>query len=468
MWISVHYQRIAEGFGLEDRMSPDALSPCVAHLDADAFFAAVEQRDDPRLRGRPVAVGTGVVASCSYESRRWGVRTGMRLSEARRLCPSLVVLAGDYRRYEQAGRRMLAICLEQAAVVEAAALDDLYLDLRHCCCGAGFQPANPGQVENLPQAAAVVRALGEQIREEVGLAVSAGVGSGKLVARVGTLEAKRRKMRHAACGMRHERQEAPSSFIIHHSSFIPPSVVVVPRGGERDYLAPWPARVLPGLGSKGMARLERLNVSTVGEVAALPAAVLCGLFGRRGRVLREQARGIDPRPVQAARPPQSVSRRTSFEPPAAEWDFVRAMLDHLLERAASWLRFRGVAAGGLTLTVQYGDYRMVEGRIACARPTNDEGWLKEAARERLGRLCARRLPLRLLGVALAPLQAAEGQAELFPDPQAERRRRLEACKDAVRQRYGFMALLPGSALVLAGQLEHDRENFRLRTPCLTR
>ncbi len=311
----------------------------------------------------------------------------------------------------------------------------------------------------------MVRALGEQIREEVGLGISAGVGSSKLVARVATLEAKRLKMMNDECRRMNKRQESPSSFIIHHSSFI---IRVVPSGGERAYLAPWPARVLPGLGPRGAARLERLNVHTAGEVAALPAAVLCGLFGRRGGVLRELARGIDPRPVEAARPPRSVSRRTSFEPPAAEEEFVRAMLDHLLERAASWLRFRGLAARGLVLTVQHGDYRTAEGRWSFPQPTADEGLLKEAARERLGRLCLRRLPLRLLGVTLAPLQAPEGQVELFPDPQAERRRRLEACKDAVRRRYGFMALLPGSALVLAGQMEHDRENFRLRTPCLTR
>src|SRR5437764_1893663 len=101
----------------------------VLHLDVDAFFAALEQRDDAKLRGRPVAVGTGVVASCSYESRRWGVRTGMRLAEARWLCPRLLVLPGDYRRYEQAARRMLAVCLERTPLVEVAALDDLYLEL---------------------------------------------------------------------------------------------------------------------------------------------------------------------------------------------------------------------------------------------------------------------------------------------------------------------------------------------------
>src|SRR6516162_11916784 len=97
--------------------------PCILHLDADAFFASVEQRDDPQLRGKPIAVGTGVVASCSYESRRWGVRTAMRLAEARRLCRPLLVLPGDYRRYEQAARHILAICQERTPLVEVAALD---------------------------------------------------------------------------------------------------------------------------------------------------------------------------------------------------------------------------------------------------------------------------------------------------------------------------------------------------------
>src|SRR5580692_9709379 len=110
-------------------MAPSCPARSVLHLDADAFFASVEQRDDPRLRGKPVAVGTGVVASCSYEARQWGVRTGMRLVEARRRCRLLRVLPGDYRRYEQAGRRMLAICQDHTPQVEVAALDDLYLDL---------------------------------------------------------------------------------------------------------------------------------------------------------------------------------------------------------------------------------------------------------------------------------------------------------------------------------------------------
>src|SRR5262249_50165805 len=145
----------------------------ILHLDADAFFASVEQRDDPRLRGRPVAVGTGVVASCSYEARRWGVRTGMRLAEARRLCRELVCLPGDYRRYEQAWRCFLAIGQEQPPLVEVAALDDLYLDVtRH------------GRSEP------IAARLRGQIRDEVRLSVSIGMGGSKLVAKVATKQAK--------------------------------------------------------------------------------------------------------------------------------------------------------------------------------------------------------------------------------------------------------------------------------------
>ncbi|HEX5270859.1 MAG TPA: DNA polymerase IV [Gemmataceae bacterium] len=393
----------------------------VLHLDADAFFASVEQRDDARLRGRPVAVGTGVVASCSYEARRWGVRTGMALGEARRLCRPLLVLPGDYRRYEQAARRILAICRDRAPVVEVAALDDLYLDLT----GAPHP-------ERLPDE------LRAQVRDEVGLGVSIGVGANKLVAAVATERAK------------------------------PGGNVAVPPGTERAFLEPWPARILPGVGPKVAARLDRVNVRTVAELAGVPPAVLYGLFGRRGKVLRDQAHGIDPRPVEPYRPPQSVSRRTSFDPPAADPAFLGAMLDHLTERAAAWLRFNDRAARGVVVTLRYGDYEFAEGRTTLRRPADGERELKEAARDRFARLYARRLPLRLLGVALAPVVAPDAQASLFPDPAAERRRRLDECKDAVRQRFGFLALTSGASLVLSEKLERDRENYKLRTPCLTR
>jgi DNA polymerase-4 len=400
------------------------MSPCnrsVLHLDADAFFASVEQRDDPKLQGRPVAVGTGVVASCSYEARRWGVHTGMSLAEARRLCRGLLVIPGEYPRYEQAARCILAICLEHTPQVEVAALDDLYLDLTP---------------HDQPEGVAVN--LRAQVRQELRLSVSIGLGVNKLIAKVATREAK------------------------------PGKQVLVPAGGERAYLAPWPARVLPGVGHKVGDRLHQLNVQRVGEVAAIPVPVLCGLFGARGRVLRDQAHGLDPRPVEPHKPPQSVSRRTSFEPPLADRAFLQAMLDYLLERALSWTRFHGLATRGLVLTIRYGDYESAVGHETFRQPADSEAGLIEAARDRFGRLYQRRLPLRLLGVELTPLVPRQQQPTLFPDPADERARRLAECKDAIRRRFGFTALLSGSALLLADRLDRDRENFRLRTPCLTR
>jgi DNA polymerase-4 len=393
----------------------------ILHLDADAFFASIEQRDDPKLCGRPVAVGTGVVASCSYEARRYGVQTGMRLAEARSLCRNLVVIAGEYPRYEQAARRMLAVCLEQTPVVEVAALDDLYLDL------TGHR-----QPEQVPGT------LRAQIREETSLSVSIGVGANKLVSRVATKEAK------------------------------PGKQVVVPQGRERGYLAPWPARVLPGVGPKVADRLFRLNVERIGEVAGMPVPILAGLFGNRGRVLHEQSWGIDPRPVQPRKPQQSISRRNSFDPCVADRAFLRGMLDYLLERAGSWLRFHDLAAKGLSVMIRYGDYAGDTGRESFRTPTDRDADLREAARDRFERLYTRRLPLRLLAVELAPLAPARRQAELFPDEATERARRLTECKDAIRRRFGFTSLLSGSALLLAERLDRDRENFRMRTPCLTR
>ncbi|HZT82076.1 MAG TPA: hypothetical protein VFA26_17750, partial [Gemmataceae bacterium] len=248
----------------------------------------------------------------------------------------------------------------------------------------------------------------------------------------------------------------------------PGRLVRVAGGQERPYLAPWSVRVLPGVGPKVEARLDRLNVGRVGEVAAVPLPVLCGLFGERGRTLHRQAHGIDPRPVEPHREQQSVGRRTSFDPPAGDLAFLRAMLDYLLERACSWLRFHGLATRGLLLTIRYGDYESAEGRVPFRRPTASEQELKEAARDRFGRLYVRRLPLRLLGVELAPLTPPDPQPDLFPDPAAERARRLDECRDAIRRRFGFLSLTSGAALHLTGRLEHDRDNFRLRTSCLTR
>jgi DNA polymerase-4 len=417
----------------------------IVHLDGDAFFASLEQRDDPQLRGKPVAVGTGVVASCSYEARRDGVRTGMPLSEARWRCGNLIVVPGEYLRYEQAARQMLAICQERTPMVEAAALDDLYLDVTRTHGWQGERGVStPRYATPLPGSllTPLARELRTQIRDEISLSVSIGIGSNKLVAKVATKQAK------------------------------PGREVCVAAGTEREYLAPWSVRVLPGAGRKIGDRLERLNVQRVQEVAAMPIPVLRGLFGKHGSVLHDQSWGIDHRLVEPHKPPLSVSRRTSFDPPTGEPAFLRAMLDYLVERAASWLRFHRLLARAAQVTIRYGDYQTAESRTSFSYATDCDRDLQLGIRDCFERLYQRRLPLRLLGLILAPLTAPDPQPALFSglahDDELDRARRLAECKDAIRHRYGFTALLSGSALMLAKGLDRDRENFRLRTPCLTR
>jgi DNA polymerase-4 len=228
--------------------------------------------------------------------------------------------------------------------------------------------------------------------------------------------------------------------------------------------------VLPGVGPKTAYRLDRLNVTRVGELAVVPRDILVGLFGKVGRTLHDQANGIDLRPVNPHETvlQQSVSRRTSFEPATADMTFLHAMLDHLMERVCSWLRQNDRACKGVGVVLNYGDYESLTGRTSFRRATDSEGELKAAAHDRFERLYQRRLPLRLLGVELSPIVSPDPQPMLFVDPEEERSERLLECKDAIRRRFGFMAVLNGTALVLADRLEQDRENFRLRTPCLTR
>jgi DNA polymerase-4 len=363
----------------------------------------------------------------------------MRLTEARYLCPELVIVPGEYPRYEQAARQMLGICLDQTPQVEVVALDDLYIDL-------------PPQ--ELPQR--VASQLREQVLDEVQMNVSIGCGSSKLIAQVATDDAKQRRAKHGDVAAR-SWLKAPRSPLVH-----------IPPGQEQEYLAPWPVRVLPGVGHKIGDRLERLNVQRIGEIAAMPIGLLGQMFGKPGRTLHRYSRGIDSRPVIPHRPQQSVSRRNSFDPPTGDRAFLRAMVDYLMDRAVSWLRFQRQAACGLTVSIRYGDYESDSGRESFRRPTDDEPQLREAARDRFERLYQRRLPLRLVGIELAPLAAPVREPTLFPDVAAERHRHLQQCVDEVRRRFGFTSVLSAAELSLADQLDRDRENFKMRTPCLTR
>ena len=397
----------------------------VAHVDIDAFFAAVEQQKAPRLRGRPVVVGTGVIASCSYEARRFGLRAGMPLTEARRRCPQAVVLSGHAPTYRAFAERVFAVLAELAPAVDRY-LDDAYLDLS-------------GTDRLYPDLAAFAAELRTRVRAACGLAVTVGIGSSRMVARLASRSAK------------------PDRFHI------------VPAGEEAAFVRQRPLGDLPGIGPRTAELLESLGLVTVADVAALGADQLARLLGPHGRVLHERASGRDTRPVSEREIPTSISRTTSFDPPAIAPAVIAGHLAYLVERAARQARRLDLCARCLRVTVEPADGRREERRQLLGAPTALDPVLLAAARALLGRATGRRIGLRRLGIELSGFVAGAGeQLTLLGPEDRERESRLAAGIDQVRDRFGHAALMGGRTYPLAATVARDRHGFVLRTPSLTK
>jgi DNA polymerase-4 len=397
----------------------------IAHVDIDAFFAAVEQLKDPRLRGRPVVVGTGVIASCSYEARRHGLHAGMPLREAERRCPRAVVLRGHAPTYRAFAERVFGALAELAPAVDRY-LDDAYLDL------TGTERLYP----NSTRFAVELRA---RVRAASGLAVTVGIGANRMVARLASQSAK------------------------------PDGLAVVPPGAESAFVRARPLRDLPGIGPRTAQELAALGLATVADVAALGPDPLIRLLGPHGRVLHERALGRDPRPVRPRELPTSITRTTSFDPPAIEPAAIAGHLAYLIERAAREARRLGVAAHALEVTVEPADGRREVRRRRFPAPTTLDSELLAAARELLMRAGERRVGLRRLGIELTGLVAgAAPQLDLLAGAERERDRRLAAGIDQVRDRFGHAALIAGRTFPLTTTVPRDRHGFVLRTPSLTK
>jgi len=390
----------------------------------DAFFASVEQRLVPALRGRPVAVGSGCVASASYEARASGVRAGMPLGEARRLCPSLVVRPGSYGIYRCFAERVWELCREVAPAVETH-LDDAYLDL------AGTErlygdPRGP------------VEALRVRVRGTTGLTVTAGIGPNRMIARLAGKTAK------------------------------PDGLALVHPEQVEAFLIDRPAADVPGVGPKTAARLAGFGIRTVRDLRALSRAELARLFGRAGEALYDRARGQDTRPVSAREIPKTISRETTFHRETTDPAEIRGMLHYLVERAMKAVRALGLAARVVALRIRYADFKVDEGRTRPAMPTDLEGPVFDAALALLGRLHARRVALRLVGVTLSGFSGSGAEQTSLLEPTEDRRARLADALDELRGRFGFSAVTAGRSIDLLGRLRQDANGYVLRTPCLTK
>ncbi len=404
----------------------------IVHLDVDAFLASAEQVLDPALRGRPVVVGglprdRGIVISSSYEARALGVRNGMRLRDAHRVCPAAVFRRGDVHAAMALAERAWEIARRETPLVQVTSLDDAFLDL-----------AGTAGLRGPPLA--VAGRLRAAVRAEVGLSLSVGIGDSKVIARVAGDLSK------------------------------PGGLRQVPPGGGPEFLAPLPVEALPGVGRSTARLLESFRIGTVGDLQRVDRGLLEETFGRHhGGVLFAAARGEDDDPVVPDAPPRSVSRETSLAADTADGRFLEGLLHYLLDRAAGECRARGLAARRVEVRLAYADFAGAHRSATLPGPSDDARAIWPVARGLFRAVRERRVMVRRVGASLLDLGPAGGrQAGLFTAAAEAKGRRLLAAADAVRERHGFSALLAGPEIALLGRMELGEKGFVLRTPSLSR
>jgi DNA polymerase IV len=335
---------------------------CVAHADLDAFYASVEQRDNPALVGQPVIVGgdaahRGVVAAASYEARRFGVRSAMPVSRALRLCPSAVRLPARFSVYADVSAIVLDGYRDLTPLVEPLALDEAYLDLTALA-------QSPDTWSELGSR------IKRQVREAVSLNVSVGVATSKSVAKIASDLEK------------------------------PDGLVVVPPGQEREFLAPLPVGRLWGIGPRGEERLASIGVRTIDDLAGVDVRLLSGVFGRWGALLHDLANGRDDRSVQAHHDTKSVARERTFAhdlDPQALQDELRPIVDSVCDR----LQRRGLRGRTVTLKLRLSDFTTTTRQRTLAYPVNEADAIYDAASDLLQREIRPDQRYRLLGVSIS-------------------------------------------------------------------
>jgi DNA polymerase-4 len=334
----------------------------IAHFDIDAFYASVAQRDDPSLRGVPLAVAgdsrRSVVLTASYEARPFGVRSAMPLYKAKALCPQLVVVPPDFTRYRESSRAVFAIFARGGGAVEGLSLDEAFVAI---------------PTADLDEAIAFAEGVRRAVRDEVGLTVSAGVAAKKMVAKIASDAAK------------------------------PDGLASIAPGTEAAYLAPLPAGRLWGIGPKTQARLSAHAIETIGQIAELSDEAAFALFGRSGKAVRELARGNDERTVAPDRDTRSVSSEATFEYDLRDAGALRAALSELSADVARRLATHGLRGTTIGIKIKRADFTVFGRQTTVAVPTDDAATIEAAAFHCLERAALDGAPVRLLGVRVASI-----------------------------------------------------------------
>jgi DNA polymerase-4 len=377
----------------------------ILHVDLDAFFCSVEELLDPSLAGTAFAVGgaaseRGVISTCSYAARKFGVHSAMPTAQALRLCPHLKLLPGRHKVYHQYSERVMALFERETPIVEQISIDEAFLDFTG-------DPRPGGQI---------AAALKAAIRREVGLKCSFGVASNKLVAKIATNIGK------------------------------PDGLIVVPAGEEAAFLAPLPLAALWGVGPKTQARLEELGLRTIGDLAAWPAADLARRFGAWGEDLARHAQGHDDRPLETEREAKSISKETTFARDVTQRDVLRRTLMDLCDQVAASLRRQGLHARTVKLKLRWPPFETITRQVTLPAPTDLEADIFAASFGLFQAAWGRGRPVRLIGVGVSGLQAGARQLGLFEATHDARHEKLAEAMDKIRSKYGWDAVRRASQI----------------------
>ena len=381
----------------------------ILHLDLDAFFCAVEETRHPELRGRAFAVAgrpdqRGVVASCSYAARQYGVRSAMPTARALRLCPGLLLVPGQHGVYGDVSELVMARLHDLSPLVEQISIDEAFVNI--------------SDVREPPQI--IGRGIQARIRRDLDLPSSVGIASNKLVAKIATEVGKKAaKGTDPPCGL-----------------------TIVPAGEEAAFLAPLPLEMLWGVGPKTAAKLTSLGMHTIGDIARWPEAGLTDMFGENGRDLARRARGEDERPIFTEHDVKSISQETTFARDVRDDKALEKTLRHLAAEVARRLRDSDLAGATVKLKIRWPDFTTLTRQSTLAHRTEEPDEIWKTALQLMRSVRKPGQAVRLIGVGVSGLGIPARQLTLW-DTQAEKSRRLLEAVDQLQQRYGHKAIRKG-------------------------
>ena len=382
----------------------------IIHLDMDAFYASVEELDNPELKGKPVIVGgssmRGVVSAASYEARKYKIHSAMPIAQAMRLCPHGVFLPVRMKRYKEISNKVFSIFQKYTPLVEPLSLDEAFLDVT-------------SSRKLFGTAEDIARQIRKQVFEEIGLTISAGVAASKLVAKIASDFNK------------------------------PDGLTIVPAGSEAEFLAPLPIKRLWGVGKKTQETLGLLGVHTIGDIAGLSLDLLEQKFGKHGKHLHLSALGLDERDVETEHETKSVGHEFTFDADLTEIEAIRRELLELSGMVAKRLRHYQLKGKTITLKVKYHDFRQVTRSSTINEHTADSKRIYQKVLQLLKKTDAGKQPARLLGISVSGLKLDGGsnQQLLFPEMQTgKKREEINKALDAIQEKYGSTAIFPGRLL----------------------